>query len=512
MGLTGSKTKDSASSNSGSSGARKHPLLENGDYAKIRARHGELTKLTQVLVTVASVQTVPEAAPAPPPIAPGVSSERESSSDANDSSNNSASKELKQHKSFKAGEVCSKKLAAVLGVAEDDATTLARVFRQNGNTESSISTEIFIDVVANLVRGSTSDIRRAIFAGALGPNSEGSGASTVTTPELFGQLLQLLFHAAGNPGSFESAAMVTGFQVFAEKQAKIDGAEKVNLNFGMFNRWCSAQSPSLQEGLHKLFNEKILCAEKHGKAAGNISQSALTQSEIVRPCDAFALACGDSRASSRWDLLFSSNKQGMSFDMLAKALLGYPGPTLVVIQDAEGSVFGGLVSETWQELPQFYGKSSSVLTSLRPTFRTICARTDGSSPGTNHFQFLRCRGKSGIHGLGFGGDENNPRLWLDRNFENCRAADFDLTYEQGYLRPANPDGTSGFKPFIIEAWGFGGDDAAAAQAIETATVDQMRMDRRKVDRKKFAENSFDREMLLGKTFGHQQQIENRGGR
>ncbi|GBG24970.1 TLD domain-containing protein 1 [Hondaea fermentalgiana] len=512
MGSSGSKKNAGGGGGGGSAGAseakRKHLLLDSAAYAQVARRHGEIAKLkaTQAAsgagtATASEANAKGETAAAAPPPAP-------ESSAAADAPATPAAPAAAKESANEA--VTGRKVTEALGLPAEDATAVARIFRQSDQA-GPISLEIFVDVVANLVKGTTSDMRRAIFAGATGPGK------SEATPELLGELLSALYHAAGNEsGSFKSAALIAGFEVFADKQSKLDGSEEVRRNFGMFNRWCSAQVPSLQEGLHGLVGAKMLGMAAQGSAtAGKISagtQAAVAKSEVMSPADVFALSCADSRAASSWDLLFSSNQHGMSFDMLFNSILGYAGPTLIAIMDAEGNVFGGLVSETWSEAAQFYGNTSSTLVSLRPKFQTLSARTDGSSPGTNHFQFLRCRGKSGILGLGFGGDENSPRLWLDRNFEGCRAADFDLTYEQGDLRPRNADGTSTFKPFIIEAWGFGGSEAASAQATEVAAVDKMRMDRRKVDRKKFAENSFDREFLLGKTYGHQQQIENRGGR
>jgi len=199
----------------------------------------------------------------------------------------------------------------------------------------------------------------------------------------------------------------------------------------------------------------------------------------------------------------------MSFDAMAKSLIGYEGPTVVVVQDADGNVFGALVSETWRECGVFYGQPNSVLFSIKPSFSLRRCRTDGTSAGTDHFQYLKIRGRQGHQGIGFGGDEYTLRLFLDRNFEECRAAKFDLTYDEGPIRPA--DQPAIFKPNIIECWGLGGEEAAQAQVLEHADIERMQLNRRKVDKKKFVENEFDRQFLLGGTYAHQQQVDDRGG-
>ena len=53
--------------------------------------------------------------------------------------------------------------------------------------------------------------------------------------------------------------------------------------------------------------------------------------------------------------LFSSMKHGESFSTLCKLLLGCSGPTLLVIRDKGGSIFGGFASQNWQIGPNFIG-------------------------------------------------------------------------------------------------------------------------------------------------------------
>lgn len=55
--------------------------------------------------------------------------------------------------------------------------------------------------------------------------------------------------------------------------------------------------------------------------------------------------------------LFSSVQHGESFSTFCKQLVD-KGPTLVVVRDTGGHVFGGFSAESWQFNPQFTGKSS----------------------------------------------------------------------------------------------------------------------------------------------------------
>ena len=55
--------------------------------------------------------------------------------------------------------------------------------------------------------------------------------------------------------------------------------------------------------------------------------------------------------------LFSSRYHGESFSTMCKSLVGR-GPTLLVVRDNQGHVFGGFAAELWQFGPQFIGKVS----------------------------------------------------------------------------------------------------------------------------------------------------------
>ena len=62
--------------------------------------------------------------------------------------------------------------------------------------------------------------------------------------------------------------------------------------------------------------------------------------------------------------LFSSHYQGESFSTFCKQLLSFRGPTVIVLKDKGGHIFGGFASEGWTCSPQFTGISLSL--SLSP--------------------------------------------------------------------------------------------------------------------------------------------------
>jgi hypothetical protein len=56
-----------------------------------------------------------------------------------------------------------------------------------------------------------------------------------------------------------------------------------------------------------------------------------------------------------WRLNFSNRLHGDSFSQLVKVIEG-KGPSLLVLQDRTGNVFGGFAAQPWHIQPRFYGE------------------------------------------------------------------------------------------------------------------------------------------------------------
>ena len=59
--------------------------------------------------------------------------------------------------------------------------------------------------------------------------------------------------------------------------------------------------------------------------------------------------------SAPWKLVFSTRLHGESFTRMVTGLTKH-GPTLLLIKDTKGHVFGGFASHTWEVKPQFQGE------------------------------------------------------------------------------------------------------------------------------------------------------------
>jgi hypothetical protein len=397
-----------------------------------------------------------------------------------------------------------------------------------GGSGEAVGEAAFVEAVGTLARGTTLSIREVLFR----CYDASAGSDEVALSGLFRLALAATLAAGGEDSapaaSADVSALARGLRQFASAQALLEapwGAQGLAalepgsgsaapapaLELVLFSRWATQQVPDLQEGLVALVASRsgVRAAKPRGALCPGLLHGE-TRSEVATLASAFALACSDARCqNTAWQPLYSSQRDGLAFDALAKGLVGYEGPTVLLVRDQEGLSFGALTGVTWREEGQFYGDAGSQLLALWPDFALRRARTDGSAPGTGNFQYLKVRGRQGLQGLGLGGDELTPRLLLDRDFEQCRAGALDLTYEEGALR--GPGRLPAFEPHVIEAWGLGGDAAAAAQAAERQDLDRLQSNRRKVDKKALAGNAFDREFLLGKTFAHEADKQAREG-
>ena len=59
--------------------------------------------------------------------------------------------------------------------------------------------------------------------------------------------------------------------------------------------------------------------------------------------------------SKQWRLLFNSRTHGESFSTLQKYIMNR-GPSIMIVKDKDGHVFGGFASESWTTKPNFYGE------------------------------------------------------------------------------------------------------------------------------------------------------------
>ncbi|XP_004070221.1 TLD domain-containing protein 1 isoform X1 [Oryzias latipes] len=150
--------------------------------------------------------------------------------------------------------------------------------------------------------------------------------------------------------------------------------------------------------------------------------------------------------SAPWRLAFSTQVHGESFTrMMASLTRG--GPSLLLIKDTKGHIFGGFASHTWELKPQFQGDSRCFLFSVFPTMRVYTAT------GYNeHFMYLNQHQQTMPNGLGMGGQHEYFGLWLDSDFGrgHSRARPKCTTYGSPQL-----SGDEDFTLDSVEVWHVG---------------------------------------------------------
>nr|CAD7394116.1 unnamed protein product [Timema cristinae] len=156
---------------------------------------------------------------------------------------------------------------------------------------------------------------------------------------------------------------------------------------------------------------------------------------------------------SEWRFLFSTAVHGESFSKMLGHIMGQ-GPTLVIVKDTGGHVFGGFASESWKLGPNFLGDDSCFLFSLRPEMMNY--ETTGYN---NHYQYLNIQQQTMPNGLvsctyyftGMGGQFNYFGLWLDAEFGIGHCSETCTTYKNCPTLSSNKN----FETHHVEVWAVG---------------------------------------------------------
>ncbi|KAG5177105.1 TLD-domain-containing protein [Tribonema minus] len=309
--------------------------------------------------------------------------------------------------------------------------------------------------------------------------------------------------------------------------SSIGGGGGGGITFDQFAQWAAEEAPFLHHALGTYMQRRCFPDDKLPPSAPKFETPRLLQPSSVLSGlgpELLGLAIGRVMAQGPWVRLFTSDEDGLSFNRLCHSIMGYGGPSLLVLRDrVSGAVLGGVASDTWRELNTFYGGSESFLFQLSPSFR-VCQSKPASErnymylnlktkvlyhniiehcTAEGNYMYLNLKGFSLPHGLGMGGTRDNFRFFIPESFdaEASVAKSNCMTFEPGELCPS---ANRRFEIDSLEVWGLGGEEAVSAgldaRMRHRAAVAHTLNKARKVDKAKFLDNEFDREFLLGKTF------------
>ena len=96
---------------------------------------------------------------------------------------------------------------------------------------------------------------------------------------------------------------------------------------------------------------------------------------------------------SKWRFLFSSQIHGESFSTFLGRIVDQ-GPTVIIVEDTNGYIFGGFGSSAWRLSPNYVGDNTNFLFTLRPKMRCFNA-----TAYNDHYQYLNLHQQTMPNGL-----------------------------------------------------------------------------------------------------------------
>eukprot|EP01122_Echinamoeba_exundans_P007366 TRINITY_DN224_c0_g1_i1.p1 TRINITY_DN224_c0_g1~~TRINITY_DN224_c0_g1_i1.p1 ORF type:complete len:1042 (-),score=192.97 TRINITY_DN224_c0_g1_i1:54-3179(-) len=141
---------------------------------------------------------------------------------------------------------------------------------------------------------------------------------------------------------------------------------------------------------------------------------------------------------SNWKLKFSTELHGTSLITFFAKVKG-ESPTLIIIKDSDGYVFGGFASEAWEPKRGYFGTGECFLFSLEPSL-AVYTWTKADS----YFMFAR----RDCIAMGGQGTSGRNGFWLDSEF-NFGTSEVCKTFLNRRLSAAEE-----FKCTVVEVWSF----------------------------------------------------------
>ncbi|KAJ0810809.1 putative TLDc domain, EF-hand domain pair protein [Helianthus annuus] len=174
--------------------------------------------------------------------------------------------------------------------------------------------------------------------------------------------------------------------------------------------------------------------------------------------------------SSEWKLLYHSSLNGLSFNTFLGNTSNDEGPTVLIIKDKEGYIYGGYASQPWERHADFYGDMKSFLVQLYP--KASIYRPTGAN---NNIQWCAVNFSSDSipNGIGFGGRAGHFNLFISANFDNGHTFT-GPTFNNPCLSKNNR-----IYPEVIECWGIvqKGAQHEKQDGVKGTVLDRFKEDR-----------------------------------
>ncbi|CAI5463967.1 unnamed protein product [Closterium sp. Yama58-4] len=178
-----------------------------------------------------------------------------------------------------------------------------------------------------------------------------------------------------------------------------------------------------------------------------------------------------------WCLLYSSKLHGLSFNSFLGKVSSVPHPTVLVVRDSAGAIFGAFASKPWERGSAFFGDMRSLLFSFLPTAAVFKAAGTSTNIQWCASGFAS---ESIPNGIGLGGQPGHFGLFLSSDFDS------------GHSRPSTTfnspslSSTPNFTVDAVECWAvisaslsdriFAGDGGLGVVGLSGAGVGSGRSD------------------------------------
>ncbi|KAH9611286.1 hypothetical protein KSS87_015164 [Heliosperma pusillum] len=144
-----------------------------------------------------------------------------------------------------------------------------------------------------------------------------------------------------------------------------------------------------------------------------------------------------------WKLLYHSSFHGQSFNTFLGNVSNDEGPTLLIIKDKEGYLYGGYASQPWEKHSDFYGDMKCFLFQLHP--KVYMYRPTGANTNLQWCAVNYCS-ESIPNGIGLGGRVNHFGLFVSASFDTGQTFEC-TTFGSPCLSKSNR-----ICPEVIECW------------------------------------------------------------
>ncbi|DBA99854.1 hypothetical protein WJX77_006296 [Trebouxia sp. C0004] len=265
--------------------------------------------------------------------------------------------------------------------------------------------------------------------------------------------------------------------VEATAAGAFEGGSSQGLSLNAFLQW-SKQLPALLTSLKSLLaagsvqtDTTATSATNHVKVPRMMYSNLSPSSCLMSPQFAWLLSSRlPPKQSDVWELLFNSNKHGQSFNTFMGKVAG-KGPTLLLVKDKQGQLFGGYASEPWLKNGKYYGNFSTFLFQLLPKVATY-----NPSGANQNFQYCGHNFASVPNGIGFGGQVGYWSLFVDGLFEN------GMSHKGAtYTNPASLSADTTFEVDVVECWLTQQPEEEVTASAAGSVLDRFKEDRNLMD-------------------------------